>query len=215
MRWRQKNKPFTTQRAPGPLPLPHPSVITSWAHSKQLCGHTPGTVHLAGWAPSLRAQHFLVGPGCWSPRAAIPAIPRRTRTPGRERTRGHQPPLPRRGPWCTLSARPQPPLAPARLCAPGSARPGKSTARSLSASTLQELGPKARTGGPGASREAGPAGPPRSGARRRRLCQGPVQVGRGAASCPGPAGGGTERESSGNQTPAGAWRARPRRGSYL
>lgn len=214
MSWRQKNKPFTTQRAPGPLPLPHPSVITSWAHSKQLCGHTPGTVHLAGWAPSLRAQHFLVGPGCWSPRAAIPAIPRRTRTPGARGHGGASPTAPARP-----AAHPKgtPPASPGARAALRSRQrpPWQKHGPKFVRTTLQELGPKARTGGPGASREAGPAGPPGSGARRRRLCQGPVQVGRGAASCPGPTGGGTERESSGNQTPAGAWRARPRRGSYL
>lgn len=134
--------------------------------------------------------------------------------PARERTGGSSPPAQAR-PDVHLRARPRSPPEPARLCAPGSARPGNSARRSWSASTLRELGPKARTGGPQAAKEAGPAGPPGAGARRRRLCQGPVRAGRGAASCPGPAGGGTEGERRGNQTPAGAWRARRRRGSYL
>lgn len=171
-------------------------------------------MHLAGWALSLGAQHFLVGPGRWSPSAAIPAIPQRTRTPSAREDPGAPAPLHRRGPRCTLRARPQYPLEPAGLCAPGSARPGKSARRSWSASTLLEPGPKARTGGPRAAREAGPAGPPGAGARRQRLCQGPVRAGRGAASCAGSVGG-TEGEGSGNQTAAGAWRARRRRGSYL
>lgn len=134
--------------------------------------------------------------------------------PARERTGGSSPPAQAR-PDVHLRARPRSPPEPARLCAPGSARPGNSARRSWSASTLRELGPKARTGGPQAAKEAGPAGPPGAGARRRRLCQGPVRAGLGAASCPGPAGGGTEGERRGNQTPAGAWRARRRRGSYL
>ena len=68
---------------------------------------------------------------------------------------------------------------------------------------------------PEAAREAAPARPHGAGVRRRRHCQGSVQVGRGAASCPGPAGGGTERERTGNRLPRELCAPQPRRGSYL
>ena len=61
----------------------------------------------------------------------------------------------------------------------------------------------------GAAREAGPARPHGAGAGRQRHCQGPVQLGRGAASCLGLAGGGAEGERGGIQAPG------PRHGSYL
>ncbi|TKC37512.1 hypothetical protein EI555_006154, partial [Monodon monoceros] len=68
---------------------------------------------------------------------------------------------------------------------------------------------------PEAAREAAPARPHEAGARRRRHCQGSVQVGRGAASCPRLAGGGTESERSGNRLPRELCAPQPRRGSYL
>lgn len=68
---------------------------------------------------------------------------------------------------------------------------------------------------PEAAREAAPARPHEAGARRRRHCQRSVQVGRGAASCPRLAGGGTESERSGNRLPRELCAPQPRRGSYL
>lgn len=68
---------------------------------------------------------------------------------------------------------------------------------------------------PTQAREAGPARPHGAGARCCCGCQGPVQAGRGEASCPRLAGGRTEGEGSGNRTPAGVLCTRPQRSSYL
>lgn len=64
---------------------------------------------------------------------------------------------------------------------------------------------------PRAAREADPARPHGTGARGSCGCQCPVQVGRGAASCPRLQGGGTQEERSGNRAPAEALCARPQR----
>lgn len=140
----RKTSPFTHTplRAPGPCPTPASSPR---GRTEQLRAHTPGTVHLARWAPSPGAQHFLVGPGCWSPSAAIPVIPHRTRTPGAREDRGQQPP-------CTGEARraPEgtPPISPGARAA---LRPRQRPPRQQRAPKLVCVDP-ARTGPEGAHR---------------------------------------------------------------
>ena len=76
---------------PPTLPCPTPASSLRGRRSGQLCGHTPRTVHLAGWAPSLGTQHFLVGPGCWSHRARHPGHPIAHANPrARKMTWGHR-----------------------------------------------------------------------------------------------------------------------------
>ncbi|CAI9175385.1 unnamed protein product [Rangifer tarandus platyrhynchus] len=97
-------------------------------------------------------------------------------------------------------------LEPARLCSPEPPAPANVRAEvdGVDSAGIRAEGMHWRP--PNAAREAGPARPQGAGARRRRRCQGCVQVGRGTAGCRGPSGGGTESERGGNPLP-GAVRA--------